>query len=176
MAYCDSVIAANIENPCSVKKGMQRVGKILNRSSIEGVGEVPSGNLLDSITGSQAYDVVVPGNNPFDGLSQSIESGTYTNSVTSDIPIVILNNDPTVAGVIKTLMNGSFVLIVENNDGGADGNGKYQVYGWENGLRASAGTREPYGDNPGWTVTLHEEGASEPAIFLKKSGWDALGA
>lgn len=174
MAYCDSIINQGIENPCSVKKGVQRVGKIINRSGITGVGVVPSGNILDSITGSQAYDVVVPGNNPYEGLAQNIETGTYTNNATTDVPIVILSNDPTTAKLIKGLMNGSYVLVLENNDAGTDGNGKYQVYGWENGLRATSAQREPYGDNPGWLVTLHEEGANEAGIFLKQSGWTAL--
>lgn len=180
MAICDAVIAANIESSCNVKKGISRRGKILNRSEItsEDLGKVPSGNLLTSIASSgEAYDIIVPGSTPFSGLQQNMNVGTYMADFGVDIPIVILNNNPAIAQVVTNLANGEYVMVLENNDGGGgDANdGKYQVYGWEIGLRASAATREPYGDNPGWTVTMHEEGAGSAGIFLSEDGWKALG-
>lgn len=178
MATCDKAIAKSIESSCNVKKGIARKGKIISRADIidTDLGNVPSNHTLSKITSSKAaYDIVAPGTTPFSGLLQSMNVGTYANDFAVDIPIVILNNNPDVVDIVEGLANGEYVIVLENKDGGDDSNsGKYQVYGWEIGLKASAATREPYGDNPGWNVTMHEEGASAAGIFLSEAGWKAL--
>lgn len=182
MGVCDTVLAGDIKSPCTVKKGMKRTAKLINRSQITNLNAVNNAaikitKLLSAITlkqGGKALKVVVPGDRPFEGLAQNLEVGTYDKTFTTDIPIVILGNDEATAMQIKQLANGTFVLVVENNDYTGTDTGRYQVYGWECGLKISAATREPNGDNPGWAITLHEEGATEAAIFLAAAGWTAL--
>lgn len=178
MGVCDTVLQVDIQSPCTVKKGIKRTAKLINRSQITNLGvAIKATKLLSAITlkqGGKAYKAVVPGDRPFEGLAQNLEVGTYDKTFTTDIPIVILGNDEATAMQIKQLANGTFVLVVENNDYTGTDTGRYQVYGWECGLKISAATREPNGDNPGWAITLHEEGATEAAIFLAAAGWTAL--
>lgn len=173
MGVCEKLLAGNIISQCSMKKGMQSAGKIFNWEEVD-TSEIPDDLVVNEING-QSYDVVVPGTTPFDGLAQNLEVGTYENTFSTDVPIIILNNNPEVSKLISSMLYGRFILVVENNDGGAaNSNGKHQIYGWENGLTVTAVSREPYGDNPGWAVTLHEEGAGEAGIFLSDTGWNKL--
>ena len=82
---------------------------------------------------------------------------------------VILDSGPDVTGdIIDKLANGKFVIVLENVFGGTDSKNKFEVYGFEQGLKMTAGSRDLYSDDTdgGWSVTLQEAGAPTSGIFL----------
>ena len=177
---CNSLIATDIQADCTNLgiKGLEPDGKIINRADIDFAncvmdnGNPANPNIIKSLvlkTGKSAYDVAQLGNTPFTGLVSNLNVGTYINTWTTDIPIAILANDPVVAHkVIDALANGEFVLILKNKNRGTAGNAKYQVFGYAQGCRASAGTRDAYSEDVegGWLVTLQEANHPKSAMFL----------
>lgn len=177
---CNSLIATDIQADCDNLgvKGLEPDGKIINRADIDFAncvmdnGNPANPNIIKSLvlkTGKSAYDVAQMGNTPFTGLVSNLNVGTYINTWTTDIPIAILANDPVVAHkVIDALANGEFVLILKNKNRGTGGNAKYQVFGYAQGCRASAGTRDAYSEDVegGWLVTLQEANHPKSAMFL----------
>lgn len=171
MALCDFIISADIqgydcENP--MVKGAKADGLIINRKDITMSGVTYDSSDPFKITalplesGKTAYDIVQGGKTPFTGSQQEMAEGTYQNTLTNTVQFVILNQGLTTANQVFALMNGEFVVILQNN------NGTYQVYGIEAGLRASAMVRELYNDDTlsGWLVTMTEENAVKGNLFI----------
>lgn len=171
MALCDFLISADIqgydcENP--MVKGAKADGLIINRKDINMSGVTyDSSNpfkvtALPLASGKTAYDIVQGGKTPFTGSQQEMAEGTYQNTFTNTVQFVILNQGTTTADQVFALMNGEFVVILQNN------NGTYQVFGLEAGLRASAMVRELYNDDTlsGWLVTMTEENAVKGNLFI----------
>ena len=171
MALCDFIISADIqgydcENP--MVKGAKADGLIINRKDITMSGVTYDSSDPFKITalplesGKTAYDIIQGGKTPFTGSQQEMAEGTYQNTITNTVQFVILNQGLTTANQVFALMNGEFVVILQNN------NGTYQVYGIEAGLRASAMVRELYNDDTlsGWLVTMTEENAVKGNLFI----------
>lgn len=174
---CNTLIAHDIAASCESLgiKGLEADGKIINRADIDFSATVFDANnpsIIKSLvlkTGKKAYDISQLGNTPFTGLVQNLNVGTYINTWTTDIPVAILANDPDVTNnIIDPLTNGEFVVILKNKAHGTGGNGKYQVFGYAQGCRASEGTRDAYSDDTegGWLVTLQEANHPKSGIFL----------
>jgi hypothetical protein len=125
---------------------------------------------LPLLSGKTAYDIVQGGKTPFTGSQQEMAEGTYQNTFTNTVQFVILNQGTTTAEQVFALMNGDFVVVLQNN------NGTYQVYGLEAGLRASAMVRELYNDDTlsGWLVTMTEENAVKGNLFIDSTLYDTL--
>lgn len=179
MALCDFLISADIqgydcENP--MVKGAKSNGLIINKADInmDGVTYDPSNPFLVTAiplaTGKTAFDIVQGGKTPYTGTQQEMQEGTYQNTITNTIQFVILNQGTTTAEQVYALMNGEFVVVLQNN------NGTYQVYGLEAGLRASAMVRELYNDDTlsGWLVTMTEEGAAKGNLFISSTLYNTL--
>ena len=179
MALCDFLISADIagydcENP--MVKGAKADGLIINRKDINMSGVTYDQNnpfkitALPLATGKTAYDIVQGGKTPFTGSQQEMAEGTYQNTFTNTVQFVILNQGTTTAEQVFALMNGDFVVVLQNN------NGTYQVYGLEAGLRASAMVRELYNDDTlsGWLVTMTEENAVKGNLFIDSTLYDTL--
>lgn len=177
MALCDFLISSQIQGyDCSNPplKGVERTGYIFNRSDIvsltKGISDFSLGITLEE--GSKIYKVVQSGKNPFSGTQQEMQEGTYQNTITNTIQLVILAQDSTTAEDIFALANGEFVVILENrqqNDVVSAGN--YQVYGSETGLHCTGAIRELYNDDTlaGWQITLTEEGCAFGTWFTDDS-------
>lgn len=179
MALCDFLISADIagydcENP--MVKGAKATGLIINRKDINFNGVTYDTNnpfkvtALPLLSGKAAYDIVQGGKTPFTGSQQEMQEGTYQNTLTNTIQFVILNQGTTTADQIFALMNGEFVVVLQNN------NGTYQVFGLEAGLHASAMVRELYNDDTlsGWLVTMTEENAVKGNLFIDSTLYDTL--
>lgn len=179
MALCDFLISADIqgydcENP--MVKGAKADGLIINRKDINLSGITYDTNdpfkitALPLLQGKTAYDIVQGGKTPYTGSQQEMQEGTYQNTLTNTIQFVILNQGLTTANQIFALMNGDFVVVLQNN------NGTYQVYGIEAGLRASAMVRELYNDDTlsGWLVTMTEENAVKGNLFIDSTLYETL--
>lgn len=179
MALCDFLISADIagydcENP--MVKGAKATGLIINRKDItlSGVTYDASNPFLVTAlplaSGKTAYDIVQGGKTPFTGSQQEMQEGAYQNTFTNTIQFVILNQGQTTADQIFALMNGEFVVVLQNN------NGTYQVFGLEAGLHASAMVRELYNDDTlsGWLITMTEENAVKGNLFINETLYNTL--
>jgi hypothetical protein len=179
MALCDFIISEDIqgydcENP--MVKGAKADGLIINRSDINLAGVTYDSTnpfkvtALPLNTGKTAYDIVQGGKTPYTGTQQEMQEGTYQNTITNTVQFVILNHGNSTAQEIFALMNGEFVVVLQNN------NNTYQVFGLEAGLRASAMVRELYNDDTlaGWLVTMTEENAAKGNLFIDSTLYETL--
>lgn len=179
MALCDFLISADIqgydcENPAV--KGAKPDGLIINRKDITMSGVTYDSTnpflitALPLATGKTAFDIIQGGKTPFTGTQQEMVEGTYQNTITNTVQFVILNQGQTTADEIFALMNGEYVVVLQNN------NGTYQVFGLEVGLHASAMVRELYNDDTlaGWLVTMTEEGAVKGNLFIDAALYETL--
>lgn len=179
MALCDYLISADIqgydcENP--MVKGAKADGLIINKADINMAGVTYDASnpfkvtALPLETGKTAYDIVQGGKTPFTGSQQEMQEGVYQNTITNTVQFVILNQGMVTAQQIYALMNGEFVVVLQNN------NDTYQVFGLEAGLRASAMVRELYNDDTlaGWLVTMTEENAAKGNIFIDAALYETL--
>lgn len=174
---CESLISAAIQFDCEEisVKGMEADGVIINRDDIDFAACViddKNGNIIKTLalkSGKTGYAVAQLGNTPFTGLVSNLNVGTYRNTWTHEIPIAVLANDPTVArDIIDPLSNGNFVLVLRNKNKGENGDGEFQIFGYHQGCRASAGTNEKYSEDTegGWLITLQEQNAPKAGMFL----------
>lgn len=174
---CESLIAKAIDFACDdiIVRGLESDGLIINRSDIDfaaTVFDAQNPNIIKTLvlkTGKKGYEVNQLGNTPFTGVQSTLEVGTYRNTWTHAIPIVVLSNTPDVAhNIIDGLSNGTFVIILRNKFKGSTGDAEYQVYGYTQGLVASEGTNDKYSEDTdgGWIITLQETGARMSAMFL----------
>lgn len=174
---CDFKLAAdlvaNCENPST--KGIRNNGYIINYDDIDlesSVRDEDNPNILTTIalkSGKKAHRIYVPGKTPFTGTKKSLVAGTYRNNFTKSISLVILNNGPDVVNdIINPLANGQFVVILENKFAGKDGKNTFEVYGFEQGLSATAIDDDKYSEDTdgGWSATLEESGAPSAGMFL----------
>lgn len=186
-SVCEFLLARDIAASCSdpVVPGFEQEGIIMNRDEIDFGAitfDTTRSNVISQIAmlaGKRAYKVRVLGNTPFTGTSTSFVSGTYQNTFTNTVQFVVLDNGPDVCeSVIDALANGRFVMILENTFKGLNkesnkGDAAFQIYGYTQGLAASAIENDKYSEdtNGGWLVTLQETKASKSGMFLYKSDY-----
>lgn len=174
---CETLIAKDISFDCDEMsvKGLEADGVIINRNDVDfskTVFDDEAKNIIKQMvlkSGKKGYEVVQMGNTPFTGTTSTLAVGTYRNTWTHEIPIAVLANDPEVCEkIIDGLANGTFILVLRNKAKGSQGKGEYQIFGFYQGLVASAGTNEKYSDETegGWLMTLQETNAPKSALFL----------
>lgn len=176
MGNCDYKLAKDILDDCAARseKGAVKTGYIMNYDDVLKSSCERTGNILGAlalVTGAKGYKIVVPEGTPFNGTKIEAVVGTYSTKWNKDVAFVILNSGPDVTGdIIDKLANGKFVIVLENVFGGTDSKNKFEVYGFEQGLKMTAGARDLYSDDTdgGWSVTLQEAGAPTSGIFLFK--------
>ena len=174
---CESIISKDIDFACEdlVSKGLESDGIIINRADIDftkTVFDETNKNIIKTLilkSGKKGYAVKQNGNTPFTGTNSSLVVGTYRNSWTHQVAIVVLANTPDVAAnIIDGLANGKFVVILRNVTKGEEGKGEYQIYGYAQGLTCSAGENDKYSEDTegGWLMTLEETSAPKSAMFF----------
>lgn len=177
MNLCESLISKDIIVACDeqVTKGLEADGLIMNRVDIDftkTVFDTTNPNIIKTLvlkSGKKAYEIQQSGNTPFTGTNSQLVVGTYRNSWTNQVVIVILANTPDVAhNIIDGLANGKFVVILRNLTKGTDGSAEYQIFGYQQGLTCAAGENEKYSDDTegGWSTTLEETNAPKSALFF----------
>jgi hypothetical protein len=146
------------------------------------ISDADQSNVVQAIvlkSGKKAYPIKQRVNQPFSGSTSEMNAGTLRNTFTHNVSFVLLEDSPASAGFVDVLTNGKFVVILKNTQkstANLSGNTpyhsqKYPVFGLFNGLKASAVSRDPYGDqNGGWTVTLTETDSPSAGIFLWPDG------
>lgn len=189
MGVCDDILKMDIIPSCDdpIMSGLEQEGVIMNRSDVDFAATVFNStrkNVIETLamkTGKKAYKVIVPGKSPFTGTKTSLVTGTYHNSFTNTVSIVVLANDPNVcADIIDGLANGTYVVVLENKHKGllkaeTPGDSAFQVYGYYQGLTATVIDNDKYGEETegGWAVTLEEQKVPKPALFLYKTSYEA---
>lgn len=174
---CDYKLAADMVANCATPstKGVRNTGYIINMDDIDFEGCVRDEDnpailtTISLLSGKKAYRIYVPGKTPFTGTNKSLADGTYRKTFTKAINLVILDNGPdVVTNIINPLANGQFVVILENKFGGKDGKNTFEVYGFEQGLTATAIADDKYSEDTdgGWSATLEESGAPSAGIYL----------
>ncbi len=174
---CDFKLVDDIVADCNSMsvKGLGSNGYIINFDDVDkesSTFDKTNPNLLTSLillAAKKAYRMYVPGKTPYTGTNKALTAGTYVNTWTKQISLVVLDEGPDVChNIIDKLSNGRFIVILENKTAGSGGKATYEVYGYEAGLTASAGTNEKYSEetNGGYAVTLEETGANKSGIFL----------
>lgn len=183
--FIESCVSADCENP--IYAGMAPVGYLANFDQIASVtydttnGNLITGFTMGTTTGTNPtsycwYKVQQLGRQPFEGTQVEMSESTYGNKWTHTVQIVISDHGPKIShDILDRLANGRFVFIGQNDyvhqtdatAGTVQGDNKYEVMGVKKGLRATAITREAYGDNDGaWIVTLTEENGPQSANFF----------
>ena len=176
MSTCDYKIAKDINSGCSnISKGVEKVGWIVNYYDVIKAQCELSANILASlalVSGAKGYKIIVPEGTPFNGTLIEAVVGTYKTKWNKTVQFVLLDSGPDVcADVIDKLANGKFVIVLENVYAGSDSKNKFEVYGFEQGLKLSAGTRDINSDETegGWSITLQEQNAPSSGLFLFKT-------
>lgn len=163
-------ISGNCENP--LMRGVEADGVIINRADVDFASCTMADNIVSALvlkSGKYGFPVRQLGATPFSGTGTSLVTGTYHNTFTNTVSIAVLDNGPLVSkNIIDGLANGTFIVILKNRHKGTDSKAKYQIYGYFQGLTASAIEEEKYSEDldGGWLVTLTETGAPKSALFL----------
>ena len=166
---CDYAIKRDIVASCDdpLVPGVEQEGVIMNRKDIDFATvafNATRKNVIETLAlkeGKKAYKVIVPGSTPFTGTNTALAVGTYQNTFTNTVNMVILANDPDVcADIIDGLANGEYVVILEN--------GYYQ------GLKAAEISNDKYSEETdgGWSVSLQETKVPKSALFLYKTDYE----
>lgn len=189
MGVCDDILKRDIAPSCNdpVVQGLEQEGVIMNRADVDFAATLFNStrkNVIETLamkTGKKAYKVIVPGKTPFTGTTTALATGTYRNSFTNTLALVILANDPDVcADIIDGLANGSYVVVLENKYKGLQkeenpGDAAFQIFGYYQGLTATTIENNKYSEDTegGWAVTLEEQKAPRSALFLYKTSYEA---
>lgn len=175
MGICSHIIADDISASCTnpIFNGLEGVGYIWNKSDIASVTRSGSNdNIITAMTmatGMKGYTISIDGKTPFTGTTTELVEGNVANKFNKTVVIQVMDNGPDVVNkVINELANGEFVVLVENKRNNATGDAKFELFGIDKGLHATAITNDKYGEevDGGWLVTLVEEGTPKAATFF----------
>ena len=185
---CDNLIKKDIVPSCDdpITPGVEQEGIIAIRADIDFSAttfNTTRKNVIETLamkSGKKAYKVVVYGGTPFTGTNTALATGTYRNTFTNTVNMVILANDPDVCGdIIDGLANGEFVVILENKAKGIQkeenpGDSAFQVYGFYQGLKAAEISSDKYSEDTdgGWAISLTETKVPKSALFLYKTSYE----
>lgn len=180
MALCEKLlkdcISISCENP--VFAGIQATGWIFNKEEIGAVTyatDTQGNKNPNLVTGwtmlnsAKGYRVQQLGKTPFTGTNTEMVEGTNMNTFTNNVNILVPDNSAAASnGIIDNLANGKFVVILANEYTGSDDKSRYQVFGLNKGLSATAIANDKYGEDSmgGWAVTLTEENAPVSGVFF----------
>lgn len=170
---CDKLLAMAIAPDCNNPHvgGMEADGVIINRADVDFDACVREGNIITTLalkSGKKGFEIYQTGNNPFTGSNSAFAAGTYINKFTHQVNFLVFDHSAECCEkIIDQFANGQFITILKNKHVGADGKSKYQVYGYESGLRMTEGTHDQYSEDTegGWAIALQET-APTSGLFL----------
>ena len=165
--YCCHALAEAIGFVCATMsaKGFKVDGVIINRNDVDFASitmHATYNNVMTNLplaAGALGYAVSQPSVDPYKGSKVELVQGTYANTFTKTLHLVILMADHADGNIADKLACGEFVVVLRKK--AANGATEYIVYGLDTGLKASEITQDYYSDdtNGGVEVTLVEEGA-----------------
>lgn len=192
MGVCDNLIKKDIIPSCDgpIVPGIEQEGVIANRADVDFAATTFNStrkNVIETLamkSGKKAYKIVVYGGTPFTGTNIALATGTYRNTFTNTVNMVVLANSPDVCGdIIDGLANGEFVVVLENKSKDLQkednpGDSAFQVYGYYQGLKAAEISNDKYSEDidGGWLVSLTETKVPKSALFLYKTSYETTKA
>ncbi len=192
MGVCDNLIKKDIIPSCDgpIVPGIEQEGVIANRADVDFSATTFNStrkNVIETLamkSGKKAYKIVVYGGTPFTGTNIALATGTYRNTFTNTVNMVVLANSPDVCGdIIDGLANGEFVVVLENKSKDLQkednpGDSAFQVYGYYQGLKAAEISNDKYSEDTdgGWLVSLTETKVPKSALFLYKTSYETTKA
>jgi hypothetical protein len=171
MSKCANKIAVDITSKCAdpLFQGHAQKAWLINKADLASF--TASDNTISAITlatGAKAVAIEVNTKNPFNGTLTAMEEGDIRNTFTHTVTFHIPNDGAAFRkDIVDNIVNGKFVIIVENEWQGTSGDHAFSVYGIDKGLQASGDNTED-SDNGGWTFTLVESGVATSGKFF----WD----
>lgn len=170
---CDKLLAMGISPDCDNPQvgGLEADGVIINRADIDFDASTRTGNIISTLalkSGKHGFPIFQQGNNPFTGSNATFTAGSFLNKFTKKVNFVVYDHSAECCSkIIDQLANGQFVVVMKNKYAGSDSKSKYEVFGYEAGLKQTEGSREPYSEDTegGWSVSLQEV-APTSGIFL----------
>lgn len=185
MNFCDKIGSIdNVTVNCSLQSGFENLGYIVSRSDVDYAsivyGYTASGEGTDTVDypntvvtefalkSGKKGNYIAQLKNAFSGSATSFESGDFRNTFVNTLQFKVFDNSPKTAEILNGLVNGEYVIILEQKEKGADGSSAFRIFGLENGLTATAVDNNAYDETlgNGWSVELQETGASNSALYL----------
>ena len=173
MNNCDKLLAMGISPDCSNPHvgGYEADGVIINRVAVDFDASSREGNIISNLalkSGKKGFEIYQIGNSPYTGSNTAFTSGTYINKFTHQVNFLVFDHSAECCqNVIDQMANGQFLVVMKNKHAGSDGKSKYQVYGFESGLRMTECTHDQYSEDTdgGWAIALQEV-APTSGLFL----------
>lgn len=171
---CAQLISQGYAKTCDrePKKGYGREAILINYDDIDWANVVvgASANIITTmplLSGKVGYSVV-NFKDSFTGSAKSFAEGPYFNGVDKTFVFATLTRDQAQSlNLDDPALNGKFVAIVKNEDGGSDGKCTYEIIGYHNGLKLTGYDANAYGDTYGGALyTMTEAGAPRTAMYL----------
>lgn len=180
---CDKRLAMAIAPDCDNPHvgGMEPDGVIINRADVDFDASVREKNIITTLalkSGKKGFEIYQIGNNPFTGSNSAFAAGTYINKFTHQVKFMVFDHSAECCEkVIDQMANGQFIVVLKNKHVGSDGKSKYQVHGFESGLRMTEGTHDQYSEDTegGWAITLQET-APTSGLFMYNTSISATDA
>lgn len=177
---CDKLLAMGISPDCDNPQvgGLEADGVIINRADIDFDASTRTGNVISTLalkSGKKGFKIYQQGNNPFTGSNTAFTAGSFLNKFTKQVNLVVYDHSAECCSkIIDQLANGSFVVVMKNKYAGSDSKSKYEVFGYDAGLKQTEGSRDPYSEDTegGWSVALQEVTPSS-GVFLYSTSLSA---
>lgn len=177
---CDALLAANIGRNCDNPQvgGLEEYGVIINKADIDYdkcTKDATNPNLLTSLalkSGKKGFSIYQYGNHPFNGTNTTFNAGEYLSKFTKQVSFVVFDHSANTSHkIIDQLANGSYVVVLRNQYNGGDNQSKFEVYGFEYGMKMTEGNRDPYSEdvNGAWMVSMQEVAPSSGMFLFKES-------
>lgn len=178
--FCEDIAALQSVKPnCQLVAGYENIGFIIARRDIDFAGSVKdadNSNLITNLalgTGNK-FECLGQLKDSFSDTTVSLNQGTFRNTFTHQVSFKIFDNSAERTKMINGLANGEYVMVLEQKHksefSGDDETvvRTYRVFGWENGLVASAIDNDNNSEDiaDGWSITLEETNASSAAYYL----------
>lgn len=174
---CNGIIEQALSTTCkNHPNGIEKTGIIINRSDINFGGIVMNTNSTNSIktmpliSGNVGFKIIQFGTKPFNGTKKSgVSKESAPGKMTKTVQFFVPDHDPAVdEKFIDAILNGEFVMILENKDKNETANdAAFEVFGFHNGLHFTAVEQDTYGDyGSGWLITMEETEAPSSSMYL----------
>lgn len=180
MALCEFLISADVALDCDnpIFAGLEQTGYIINKSDIASFTKADG--IVSALTlaaSAKAYHIYQAGKQPFNGTTTDMQEGDIMNTMNKTVAFMVLENSPAVSeDIIKPLINGEFVVIIENKYKDEAKQNAFEVFGLDKGCRASAVSQNKYENMAAWSVTMVESETPNPSTFFYVTSYTATKA
>lgn len=173
---CDNFISRDIAQSCEnpLYAGIEGIAYIFNKADVATFTR--SGNVISALalaSGKKAYKIQVSAKQPFNGTKIEMVEGAISNKWNKTFSMGVASDSADDRENIDDILaNGSFVIVFEHSytPTGPSGDiaGKFEMFGFDKGLKASSIVRDFYSEDTdgGAQVELVEESVPNAGMFV----------